>query len=98
MSALAEATTYETAGRSFDALALKLLYTVDDVAVLLGVGRSTVEKLIHDGYLASGIVQGTERSRRISRRQLDAFIEQFDGAFPTSGKPQSIRKPRMRAS
>ncbi len=96
MSASAETPTFEPVGRAYDALAVKLLYTVDDVAALLAVGRSTVEKLIHDGYLASGIVQGTERSRRISRRQVEAFIEQFDGAFPSSGKPKFIRKPRKR--
>jgi excisionase family DNA binding protein len=84
-------------GRCYDAIAIKLLYTVDDVAALLSIGRSTVEKLIQEGYLASGIVQGTGRARRISRKQVEAFIEQFDGEFPVFGKSR-VPKNRRRAA
>jgi|GEM_PF-4071433 len=94
MATPTETTAPEVAGRAYDNLAVKLLYTVDEVAILLSVGRSTVEKLIHEGYLASGIVQGTGRARRISRKQVDAFVESFDGAFPTYGKASKPTRNR----
>jgi excisionase family DNA binding protein len=86
----------ETEGRCYAAISIKLLYTVDDVAALFSTSKSTVEKLIQQGYLASGIVQGTERARRISRKQVEAFVEQFDGEFPVFGKSH-VSKNRRRA-
>ncbi len=97
MATISEPVVPETEGRCYDAIAIKLLYTVDDVAALLSISKSTVEKLIQQGYLASGIVQGTDRARRISRKQVEAFIEQFDGAFPVFGKPR-VSKNRRRAA
>lgn len=56
----------------------KALLTLNEVATLLSVSKRTVENLIAQGYLASGIVPGTARSRRVSRAQLAAFVESFD--------------------
>ena len=79
-------------------LAVKVFYTLDEVAILLSVGKTTVERLIANGELASGIVPGTEKSRRVSRAQLGAFVESFDAQFPAAGRPAAHRPRRRRAS
>lgn len=79
-------------------LAVKFFFTVDEVAILLGVSKTTVEKLVARGDLASGIVPGTEKSRRVSRAQLGAFVESFDAQFPAHGRPAAVRPRRRRAS
>jgi excisionase family DNA binding protein len=47
--------------------------TIADVAEELGVSIPTVERLVSAGSLAS--VKVANKSRRILRRDLDAFIE-----------------------
>jgi excisionase family DNA binding protein len=88
------------ASRTFDADLLKVqeLYTLPEVAALLSVGLRTVEDLVKNGDLASGIVTGTERARRVSRAQIVAYIEAFNlqnGLNRTYRK--SPRRSRARA-
>lgn len=75
-------------------LEVRLFYTLDEVAVLLGVGKSTVESLVAGGHLASGILPGTETSRRVSRSQIEAYQEQFDAKFPSFQRPQKSKRGR----
>jgi excisionase family DNA binding protein len=73
----------------------KALLTLDEVASLLSVSKRTVENLIAQGYLASGIVPGTARARRVSRAQLNAFVESFDGEHGLE-RLNRTRRPRRR--
>jgi excisionase family DNA binding protein len=59
-------------------LGVQELYTLQEVAALLSVSQRTVEDLVKNGDLASGIVAGTERARRVSRAQIVAFMEAFN--------------------
>jgi len=55
------------------------LYTLKQVADLLSVSLRTVESLVARGHLESGVLPGTGRTRRVSRRQLQRFIDRHDG-------------------
>lgn len=50
----------------------QVLYRVDDAAKILGLGRSRTYALIKSGALPSLRI---DRSIRVSRRQLEAWIE-----------------------
>lgn len=75
-------------------LEVKLFFTLDEAAILLGVGKSTVESLVASGHIGSGILPGTETSRRVSRAQIEAYAEQFDAKYPSYSRPQKARKRR----
>jgi excisionase family DNA binding protein len=55
-------------------LAVQQALSLEDVALLLGLGKRTVEDLVDRGLLSSVIVPGTKRARRVTRAQLDAFV------------------------
>ncbi len=49
-----------------------LLMTAEDVARILGIGRSTVHQLVKEGRL--GCVQITTRNRRFTKEVVEEFI------------------------
>ena len=55
------------------------LYTLKQVADLFGVSLRTVESLVARGYLESSVLPGTGRTRRVSKRQLQRFLDRHDG-------------------
>jgi excisionase family DNA binding protein len=55
----------------------RLLFTVDDAASVLQIGRTRVFGLISNGVLASVKIG---RSRRIRRRDLEAYVASLDVA------------------
>ena len=56
------------------------LFTIDQVAVILGMSERTVETLVAQGHLRSAIAPGTNRSRRVSRAMLAEYIDRFNGS------------------
>lgn len=56
----------------------KELFTIPEIAVVLSLSERTVESLIAQGFLRSGIPPGTDRTRRVSRRMLDEYVARFD--------------------
>lgn len=56
----------------------KELFTIPEIAVILSMSERTVETLISQGVLRSGIAPGTDRARRVSRRMLDEYVTRFD--------------------
>ncbi|MHB8636063.1 MAG: helix-turn-helix domain-containing protein [Fimbriimonadaceae bacterium] len=56
----------------------KLLFTLEDAGRLLSLSKREVENLVRAGELESGIAPGTIRARRISRRQLDRYVEKLE--------------------
>lgn len=55
------------------------LYTLKQVADLFGVSLRTVEFLVARGYLESSVLRGTRRTRRVSKRQLQRYLDRHDG-------------------
>src|ERR1700734_2310871 len=64
----------------------KELYTLAECATVLSLSERTVEALVAQGYLRSGVAPGTERSRRVSRAMLEEYIREFDGKNPFARK------------
>jgi excisionase family DNA binding protein len=63
------------AGISEDSI--RLLFTVEDVARALNIGRTRVFGLIANGILPSVNIG---RSRRIRRRDIEAYVDSLDVA------------------
>lgn len=67
---------------STDNLDKKEAFTVEDVAYLLSISASTVRELIERGQLKSILIKTDPRAkkgtRRITRRQLDSFINKCE--------------------
>ncbi|MDX3523083.1 helix-turn-helix domain-containing protein [Streptomyces europaeiscabiei] len=57
----------------------QLLYTPKEAAVVLRFGRSTVYELMAEGVLKY-VKQG--RSRRIRRRDLEAYVDNLEPGTP----------------
>ncbi|WP_327345005.1 helix-turn-helix domain-containing protein [Streptomyces europaeiscabiei] len=57
----------------------QLLYTTEEAAVVLRYGRSTVYELMAKGVLKY-VKQG--RSRRIRRRDLEAYVDNLEPGTP----------------
>jgi len=93
-----EAKRVEVALRDFDPqlLAVKELYTLEEVAALTSMGASTVERMVLEGYLASGIVPGTSNARRVSRAQLGAFITAFNAQNGLTREERTKRPRRVK--
>lgn len=53
----------------------RLALNFPEAAKALGISRSTLEKLVRSGDLHAFIVSGGKRSRRISIRALEEFME-----------------------
>lgn len=53
--------------------AMSLLMNAEDVAKILGIAKKTVHKLVREGKL--GCVQVTEKDRRFTREQVQAYID-----------------------
>ncbi|MEW6350751.1 MAG: helix-turn-helix domain-containing protein [Thermodesulfobacteriota bacterium] len=53
--------------------ALPQLMNGEDVAKILGIAKKTVHKLVREGKL--GCVQVTEKDRRFTREQVQAYID-----------------------
>ena len=49
----------------------RLAYSVKEVAILLGIGRSLVYKLIHDGELPAIKIHA---DRRVTKAALDTYM------------------------
>ena len=64
----------------------KELFTLPECATILSLSERTVEALVAQGYLRSGLAPGTERSRRVSRAMLEDYIRDFDGENPFARK------------
>ncbi len=58
----------------------RLAYTVEEAAGLLSVSRAHVYRLLDLGELASVRIG---RSRRVTARQLDAFVRRLEAEAPT---------------
>lgn len=69
----------------------RVLYTPEQSAVLLGVGRTTVYKLINAGELRSVTIG---RCRRIAATELERFVEALAGSSLMDIKP-SAAPPRL---
>ena len=59
-----------------------LLYRPEEAALVLGIGRSKVFELLQEGRLQSVQIG---RSRRISRRALEAYVDQLAASAPVGG-------------
>jgi excisionase family DNA binding protein len=60
----------------------KLLYTIAEVAYALNLSKRSVESLIAQGILRSGIAPGTDRARRISQSMIDEYLDTFNSQNP----------------
>jgi len=67
-------------------IAHQLLYTPDQTADLLRVSRSKVYELLASGVLGSVRIG---RARRVTRRQLDAFVEALEDIARPDGPSQT---------
>lgn len=65
-----------------DSLALKELFTLEQVAAMLSLSKRKVEQLIANGILRSAIAPGTDRARRVSRAMIEEYVEGFDSQNP----------------
>lgn len=50
----------------------KLLFTVEEAATILGIGRSRIFELIRTGQLESLKIG---KSRRVTREHMEAFVQ-----------------------
>ena len=66
-------------------------FSAQEVANLLGVSKRTITKLIDLGRLGSVMLPGTDRARRVTRAQLDAYVlnAESEGCFQ---RPASLRR------
>lgn len=67
----------------------KLLFTVEEAAAVLGVGRTTVFGLLRDGRLGSVRIGA---SRRISMASLEAYVAQLMATDACPGRIRGVPK------
>ena len=63
----------------------RLLLTPEEAAQALGIGRTKLYRLLHEGFLPSVRIGG---SRRISTEALDRFVHSLEPAAGPGGFPE----------